>query len=68
MKRSDKIIWRETQLIIFSAFIGAFMGNIVNQVLTSTNFLFDLLMALAFLLMMYVTVPIALRKFLKLKP
>jgi len=65
MNPPNKQINRETNLIILSAFVGAFMGSIVNRVIDSGNFIFDLTMACLFVIIMFLTVPIALRRFNK---
>ena len=65
ISKNDKLIHRETDLIILSAFVGAFMGSVVNHLIESDYFLYDLLMTILFMIVLYLTVPIALRRFRK---
>jgi hypothetical protein len=59
----SKNIRRETNLIIFSAFLGGFMGVVINQLVNGQNFLANIIYTFLFISLLYITVPTVLRGF-----
>ena len=58
-------IKRESNLIIYSAFVGAFMSTVINKLLIDDSFWINLIMALIFIFLLYLVVPRTLKTFKK---